>query len=58
MLGRPIGEREWTTFIRYERPDLPSLLQVGMILYSYDYGGGRFDLQVEFESIEINRPLD
>lgn len=58
LFRRPIGESEWEKLIDYDRPDLPDVVQFGLILYSYDYGGGRFDLEVGFESVEITQPPD
>lgn len=54
--ARPIGASDWQELSTFDRPDLPSTLQLGLISYSFDYGGGRFDLIAEFESIEVLTP--
>ncbi len=53
LKARPIGSDDWQTIGEYSRPDLPSLLQVGIIVYSYSEGRGIYDLSVEFDNLEI-----
>lgn len=46
----------WQVMGEYIRPDMPPLLQVGIIVYAFSEGRGIYDLSVQFDSLEI-RPL-
>lgn len=53
LFARQGANAEWIALTQYERPDLPATLQVGFIVYAYSEGRGRFDMQGEFRTLEI-----
>ena len=50
---RAASDDAWREVASYDRPDLPTRLQVGLILYAHSEGRGRHDLQAFFEQITI-----
>ena len=55
LAARPDAVSPWQPLISYERKDLPSLLQVGLIVYAYSEGRGRYDVQVFFDGFAVDR---
>lgn len=51
--AKPIGAVDWLEMCRYTRPDLPEVLQMGLIVYAYSEGRELFDLQVEFSKFSL-----
>ncbi len=47
---------EWQLMGEYTREDFPSVLQVGLIVYSYSAGRQVFDLNVQFDQLLIETP--
>ncbi len=54
LRARPIGSADWQTMGAYTRPDLPAVLQLGVVVYSYSEGRGVFDLSVSFDNLQIS----
>ena len=44
----------WHRLTSYRRPDLPEVLQVGLISYAYSEGRGRQDVQVFFDEFSVH----
>jgi hypothetical protein len=53
LAARANASAPWRTVITYERPDLPRVLQVGLISYAYSEGRGRHDMQVFFDAFAV-----
>jgi hypothetical protein len=53
LFARSIGEKEWKKLVEYDRPDLPEILQVGIIAYAYSAWSGEHDLRANFEHLEL-----
>ena len=53
LKARPVGHDVWQDMVEYVRADLPPLLQVGIIVYSYSYGKNIYDLSVEFDNLAL-----
>jgi regulation of enolase protein 1 (concanavalin A-like superfamily) len=53
MMARKDPSEEWQVMETYNRPDLPKQLQAGIIVYSYSYGRGVFDLTARFDEIKF-----
>lgn len=53
LMARPLNHQSWQVIGEYSRPDLPSLLQVGIIVYSYSEGRQSFDLNATFNNLQI-----
>ena len=55
MKARPDEAQEWEVLITYDRDDLPKRLQLGMIVYAFSEGRGRFDMQAYFDRLAVSR---
>jgi len=54
MSKRAVGETEWQLAAQYERPDLPTTIQLGFNIYTSVSSANVADLSVLFEDIEID----
>lgn len=54
MYSRPIGSTTWTLRNTYNRPDLPTTLQVGVIAYTFESFPGK--LSARFDYIRYSDP--
>jgi hypothetical protein len=53
LYSRPNPGSQWRHLITYDRPDLPEMLQLGLIVYAYSEGRGRHDLQAFFDRLSV-----
>lgn len=53
MYARRDSHEEWKVLTRYERGDLPEVLQIGIIVYAYSEGRGELDMVAAFDDIKI-----
>ena len=53
IFAKSSGLDDWDLVQEYERRDLPDILQLGLIVYSYSNGKGTHDLRVLFSDMEI-----
>ena len=56
VLARGVGAEQWISLHEFGRPDLPAVLQAGLIVYAFSEGRGRHDLQARFNEIALARP--
>jgi hypothetical protein len=54
LFARSLDDTDWKLIQEYQRADLPEILQLGMIVYSYSGGQGVVDLNVVFKDLVIN----
>lgn len=54
LYARHQQSEQWQRLISYRRPDLPEVLQVGLIIYAYSEGRGRHDMQVFFDEFSVH----
>lgn len=57
LFARGIGEDKWKMLVRYERPDLPEVLQLGIIAYAYSAWSGYHDLSASFDNLLLDVPV-
>jgi hypothetical protein len=53
MRARRSADDAWQELVKFDRPDLPERLQVGLIAYAHSEGRGRHDLQASFNHISV-----
>lgn len=53
VLARENPVAPWRELTHYDRPDLPAGLQVGLIVYAFSEGRGKFDMQAAFDALTI-----
>lgn len=53
MYARLPESNDWIHVNSFERDDLPEVLELGLIVYAFSHGKGRFDLTVTFEQLSI-----
>lgn len=54
LFARATGDQPWQLINRVQRPDLPEVLQVGIIVYSGDDGDGIYDLQARIDRFSLS----
>lgn len=54
LFAKSQDKNDWQLVQEYQRPDLPEVLQLGVIVYSYSRGKGVVDLEVAFEDLLVN----
>jgi len=54
LFARSLEDADWQLVQEYQRADLPEILQLGVIVYSYSGGQGVVDLTVAFKDLVIN----
>ena len=53
MRARSAGAEQWTDVCNFDRPDLPPVLQLGIMAYAYSVGKGIFDVRAEFGGLDV-----
>jgi hypothetical protein len=54
LFARSLEDVDWQLIQEYQRSDLPEVLQLGVIVYSYSRGKGIVDLDVSFKDLVVN----
>ncbi len=54
LFARKIDTNNWDQLAIFNRPDLPEVLEIGIIAYAYDHGSGYSDLKATFSNLLIN----
>jgi hypothetical protein len=56
LYARPIDEEVWQLMQTYDRPDLPEIMQLGIIAYAYSAWSGYHDLKASFTNLKLSLP--
>ena len=54
LYARPIDEKNWQLMKTYDRPDLPEIMQLGVIAYAYSEWSGYHDLKASFANLRLS----